>query len=561
MKPKTILWTLLSAAVIIGACVIVNHADPYRKLYRNARFKMEHIDRPRIPSRKVALTRFGGVGDGISLNTDAFAAAIEHLSQKGGGQLTVPQGVWLTGPIELKSNIELHLDRNAIILFSSDKSLYPIEKTIFEGLDTYRCQSPIKAVDAHDVAITGEGIIDGSGDAWRHVKRDKIAPSDWKIIVRNNKGIFSDDGKTWYPSQSYRLGLDGADFNIAPWAKTEADFEMIHDFLRPVMVSLRNCSQVLLQGVTFQNSPCWNIHPLMCNNMIVDGITVRCPSYAQNGDGIDIESCNNVIVTNSTFDAGDDAICIKSGKDEAGRRRGIACQNVIVDNCTVFHGHGGFVVGSEMSGGVKNIAVTNCKFSGTDVGLRFKSTRGRGGVVENIQIENIAMNDIVTEAVLFDLFYGGKSQVEAQADSTARESTDMTARAVDQTTPQFRDIYINNVSCHGANRAMFFNGLPEMNVENITIENSSFYANTGASINESTSVSLRNVHIVPLNGPALRLNNVHDLKADKFVCPEGMTTAVEVTGSRNDNIRINSDNVDSNNVSLSANSTGKVKIR
>jgi polygalacturonase len=201
-----------------------------------------------------------------------------------------------------------------------------------------------------------------------------------------------------------------------PNAKTEAEWNAIKRFVRPVMVSLVKCKNVHLKGVIFQNSPAWNLHPLMCENVIIEDVLVRNPSYAQNGDALDLESCKNALIINSRFDAGDDGICIKSGKDADGRRRGIPCENVVVKSCTVFAGHGGFVVGSEMSGGVKNILVDQCQFLGTDVGLRFKSTRGRGGIVENIYIKNISMTDIKTDAITFNMYYGGKSVAEMLAD-------------------------------------------------------------------------------------------------------------------------------------------------
>ena len=365
------------------------------------------------------------------------------------------------------------------------------------------------------------GVIDGNGAAWRAVKKDKLTAREWDNLVKSG-GLVSDDGRIWYPSESFKLGAtSGSDQNVSTWAKTREDFEPMRDFLRPVMVAIHHCENVLLEGVTFQNSPCWNIHPAMCTNLIVKDITVRCPDYAQNGDGIDIESCKNVIVTGSSFDVGDDGICIKSGKDKAGRDRGIPCENIVVDDCIVFHGHGGFVVGSEMSGGVKNVNVTNCVFSGTDVGLRFKSTRGRGGVVENIYIDNIAMCNIAQEALLFDLFYGGKSASEAFAAGEDAEPTDLALKPVDETTPAFRDIHISNVWCRGARRAMYFNGLPEMNVERVTVENARVYAQTGAQINESTSVLLRNVTVVPEKGPALMVNNVKDLMVENFTVPRG----------------------------------------
>ncbi len=530
-------------------------------LYENLPFEMELVERPSIPAREVLITDFGGVGDGITPNTEAFERAIDHLAQKGGGRLHLPQGVWFTGPIVLKDNIELNLDQNAILLFSNNTQDYPLVEVTFEGLNTWRCQSPLMAHHLKNVAITGKGIIDGNGDAWRAVKRGKMAPDDWKKLVKSG-GILSEDGNNWWPSESYKFGAtSGSDQNVSTWAKTKEDFEQMHDFLRPVMISIHYCENVLLEGVTFQNSPAWNIHPAMCKNLIVNDIFVRCPWYAQNGDGIDIESCKNVVLTNSVFDVGDDGICIKSGKDEAGRKRGIPCENIIVDNCSVFHGHGGFVVGSEMSGGVKNVRVTNCKFSGTDVGLRFKSTRGRGGVVGNIYIENIAMNDIATEPLLFDLFYGGKSASEALADGDEAESTDLALKPVDETTPQFRDIFIRNVWCNGARRAMLFNGLPEMNVENVTLDDVSIRATLGAQLNESTDVRLTNVKVYPEKGPALMMNNVKSVKIENFTCPEGMKEAMTVTGSRNCDVEVESAQISTRNSTLSKGAAKAVVIK
>lgn len=222
-------------------------------------------------------------------------------------------------------------------------------------------------------------------------------------------------------------------------------------------------------GSSFQNSPAWNLHPLMCENVLIENVEVRNPSYAQNGDGLDLESCKNALIVNSSFDVGDDGICLKSGKDEDGRRRARACENVIVDGCTVYKGHGGFVVGSEMSGGVRNISVNNCQFLGTDVGLRFKSKRGRGGVVENIWIRNISMIDIPTEPVTFNLYYGGKSAVEV-LESGEVVPVKVAPMPVDETTPCFRNIHIEHLTCSNARRAMYFNGIPEMPIDGITLK-------------------------------------------------------------------------------------------
>ncbi|MBR2036032.1 MAG: glycoside hydrolase family 28 protein, partial [Prevotella sp.] len=322
---------------------------------------------------------------------------------------------------------------------------------------------------------------------------EKVTDAQWAKFTSREGGVMHSP-KMWYPSEGYAKGADAADMNVPTGMRSEEDWNSVKRFLRPVMVSLVNCKNVLLQGVIFQNSPAWNIHPLMCENIIIDNVLARNPSYAQNGDALDLESCKNALIVNSKFDAGDDGICIKSGKDADGRRRGKPCENVVVDGCTVFAGHGGFVVGSEMSGGVRNIMVKNSQFLGTDVGLRFKSKRGRGGIVENIYIDGISMNQIKNDALIFNMYYGGKSVSETIADGDNPNIVDM--QPVDETTPIFRNINISNVVCNGAGRAMTFNGLPEMPIDGITLENINIIAEKGEEFNNSKNITKTNVNIV-----------------------------------------------------------------
>ena len=312
----------LTMAVTVSAqpACCQQDGNPYKKYTENLPFPMPEVKAPVIPDHKVCLKDFGGDATGVQLSTEAFAKAIDALSQKGGGHLIVPCGVWLTGPIVLKSNIDLHLEAGAVIQFAADETLYPIIKTSFEGLDTRRCQSPISANGATNIAITGRGAIDGNGQYWRPVKKAKVSESHWKQLLAVPGSVVM-PGDYWAPTASYAKGHEGADLNV-PTAKTDEEFEAIHRFLRPVMISLVNCKNVLLKGVIFQNSPAWNIHPLMCENIIIDNVLARNPSYAQNGDALDLESCKNALIVNSRFDAGDDGICIKSGKDADGRRRG-----------------------------------------------------------------------------------------------------------------------------------------------------------------------------------------------------------------------------------------------
>lgn len=446
---------------------------------------------PVIPDRSVLLTDFGAVGDGSEMNTEAFAKAMKTLASKGGGHLIVPPGIWLTGPICFESNIDLHLENGALILFTEDLSEYPLVETSFEGLNMVRCQSPVSAIGKENISITGFGTINGSGNAWRPVKQGKVSPTYWSKL--EGKGALGSKGDVWYPNDTIRaLNEDG--LKDKGWQSLKDDWSYAHDYLRPVLLSLIKCKNVLLENATFENSPSWNIHPLLCENVIVRRITVRNPDYAQNGDGIDAESCRNIHISECTFDVGDDAICIKSGKDRDGRERGVPCENVLIEDCRVYHGHGGFVIGSEMSGGVRNISVKNCLFIGTDCGLRFKSTRGRGGVVEKIYIDGIKMANISGDAIIFDLYYGVKGKPKAEP--------------VTEETPAFRDIHISNTVCCGAARAMFFNGLPEMPLTDIFVDNSSFYTDKGAVLNEIAGLNFKNVKIDNSTGEKITTSNV-----------------------------------------------------
>jgi len=513
-QPPSLISMKLTSVLLglyMAASVAVNASTPssYAHLYDGLPFDMPVIDKPVFPANTVSLTDFGAVADGKTLNTEAFANAIDALAAKGGGTLNVPAGIWMTGPIAMKSNINLHLNGGALILFSPDPDLYPAIYTVYEGYEAYRAISPIYGEDLENVAITGDGVIDGNGAAWRQVKRDQMTPPQWRRKIKSG-GILVNDN-VWYPSQDYIDGekIRESEDGIAKLkAMTKEEAEAIKRFIRPVMVKLVNCKNVYLQGVLFQNSPAWNLHPLMCENLIIDGVYIKNPEYAQNGDGLDVESCKNVIIYRSTLDVGDDAICIKSGKDEDGRRRGIPTENVIVKDCRVFQGHGGFVVGSEMSGGVNNVAVSDCQFIGTDVGLRFKSTRGRGGVVKNIFIDNINMLDIVGEALLFDLYYWVKNAPK-------------TIPPVDETTPQFRDITITRVSSFNSGIPVKFNGLPEMPIENIKVSNSIFTAKKSGLLSESTGIVFDNLDITSASGAAMTINNCSNatLTDCKFTSP------------------------------------------
>jgi polygalacturonase len=493
----------------------------------------------KIPSfRKdtFSILKFGAVPNGYTLNTKNISAAIDACNKKGGGVVFIPSGLWLTGPFVLKNNVNLHLAAGATLLFTKDFNEYPLVKANWEGLPQMRNQSPVSATGATNIAITGKGIIDGNGDAWRAVKKDKLTESQWKKLIASG-GLLSEDKKTWYPSEKSFKGSQLQNPGVISPEKDKAFYESLKDFLRPNLLLLTDCKNILLEGVTFQNSPAWCLHPLMCENLTVRNISVKNPWYAQNGDGIDVESCKNVLIENSVFDVGDDALCMKSGRDAEGRKRGIPAENIIIRGCTVYSSHGGFVIGSEMSGGAKNIYVSNCTFIGADIGLRFKTTRGRGGVVENIFIKDIYMKNIPGEAILFDMYYMAKDPVALAGEK--RELPKVEFKVVDETTPVFKNFHISNVFCNGAEKGIFIRGLPEMHVKDIVLENMVLQANKGIDVQEATGIRFKNIKVISSETtPVIDVLQSDKLLFDNITYQNGAELLFRINGERSSNINI-----------------------
>jgi polygalacturonase len=468
----------------------------------------------------ISILKYGAKNDGFTLNTKSINQAITDCNQRGGGVVVIPEGLWLTGPIELKSNVNLHLQKNSLLQFTKDFNQYPLVEGNWEGIPQMRNQSPIWADRQENIAITGHGIVDGAGEAWRMVKKDKLTESQWKKLLAS-RGALSENQKIWYPSEKSLKGSKMKDPGMIAKDKNAAFYADIKDFLRPNLLVLTRCKRVLLEGVTFQNSPAWNLHPLMSEDITIRNVYAKNPWYAQNGDGLDLESCKNVLVEGSTFDVGDDGICIKSGRDAAGRKRGMPTENVVIRNSTVYHAHGGFVIGSEMSGGARNIFVTDCTFIGTDIGLRFKTTRGRGGVVENIYARNINMKEIAGEAILFDMYYAAVDPVPLTGEKRAAPKVELLP--VTEETPVFRKFYISNVVCDGASKAVFVRGLPEMSISDIYLNNLTIKAKEGIDIQEAKNIQIVNAHLdvekaLPLiyiqNGKSIGLKNIAYNNAD-----------------------------------------------
>ncbi len=456
------------------------------------------------PELTLNVLDFGAKADGIALDSPAINAALEKCENMGGGRVIVPAGTYLCGPIQLRSNVELHLEADALVLYSRQFDHFPLCITYYEGQKTVQCRSPLWGENLRKVSITGTGTFDGQGDAWRPVKKMKLSDDAWDNLL-NSGGVIDKERNIWWPTseamQGETLVRRMRSSGVEPRLE---DYAPARDYLRPNMVQITECQDVLLDGPTFQNSAAWNIHLLLCEDVEVRNIKVFNPWFAQNGDGLDIESCRNVNVHNCTLDVGDDAICLKSGKDAEGRRRGRPCENITITHCSVLHGHGGVVVGSEMSGGVRNVHVRDCDFRGTDVGLRFKTCRDRGGIVENIEIHDITMSQIGGAAISFDMYYGGTAWGEGGAIRAVYEP-------INEGTPVFRNVSISNVVCDGAKVAIEMRGLPEMPIEGISINGMRVKSEWGVQMQDAINISLKNVQVEVNRMPALHVHSVQNL--------------------------------------------------
>lgn len=392
---------------------------------------------------KVSIRDFGGVANCYDVtsgrkNAKAIQDAMEAVAAQGGGTVVIPAGIWACAPIQFVSNVNLRLESQALLKFIKSKEDYPLIITNYEGQECIRTISPIMAEQVENIAITGEGMIDGGGDNWRPVKKFKMTDRQWEALLKKSPYVFeTKETQIWMPSETSFLGSRK---NIQ--GTTEESLQAAaeyYDFYRPVMVSLKHCKNILLQGVTFANSPAWNIHPFFCENMTVEYVKIQNPYFAQNGDGIDVESCTGVHIHHSTFETGDDAICLKAGKNAIARTIQGPCSNIYIHDCLVNEGHGGFVIGSEMSRGVRDVLVENCTFRGTDVGIRIKSALGRGGVVENITAREIRMTDIKEEAIILTMSYV-LSSINGEETIAMTDEADI---------PFFRHMKLEHITCAG----------------------------------------------------------------------------------------------------------------
>ncbi len=474
---------LFLSALVTGVALVMSAQSKYDHYYVDLPVEIEHVQEVKFPAAAVNIAQFGAVPDGKTLCTDAFKAAIKELSEKGGGHVIVPKGVWKTGPIELKSNIDLHLKKGATILFSENKELY-VQKndTLRDG--SKKCYALIRANKCENIGITGQGVIDGQGFIWRPIKEKKLkkggAGEFWDEALALGGTTVPDD-KTyslWYPfNLKPELGIP----NIAATAE-------IQEKMRPHLVNITDSWNVVIEGVTLRNSPKFHLVPTRIKNLIIENVTIDCPWWAQNGDAMDPGNVQVALIAGCHVNCGDDGICMKGGVGDKGVAAGPQ-RDFLICNDTVYRAHGGFVIGSEFCGGMQRIVVKDCMFDGTDIGCRFKSAPGRGGWCEDIYCMNIAMKNIREAAIFFQSGYADRS-------AGGRGATDTDDKS--KFYPDWGNVIFRNIICATAQKPVDITGMKGLPVHDLLFDNVSFYGmREGMSIEYAERLTFKNCVLTP----------------------------------------------------------------
>ena len=433
---------ILSAllTLVAGSAGAVDPQTAWSEVYP----KIEaQIKAPTFRAKDYVITDFGKRIDNPGhLYTDLINKVIRQCSQEGGGRVVIPEGTWLTGPITLLSNVNLHVSEGATLLFTDDTKQYPLVYTRWEGMDCINYQPCIYANGAENIAVTGKGIIDGgaTNDNWWYMKAHKehgYVPGTGQVTQRIGRPLLMAWNEEGVPVELRRMG-DGYG-------------------MRPQLLSPTNCKNVLIEDVTLLRSPFWVIHPLFCENLTVRGVHIE--NDGPNGDGCDPESCKNVLIEGCYFDTGDDCIAIKSGRNRDGRVAAIPTENVIVRNCRMKNGHGGVVVGSEISGGFKWLFCENCTMDSPllDRVVRIKTNNCRGGVIEDIYVRNVEVGQCAEAVLKINLVYEAKEACQHDFD------------------PTVRNVYLDNITCQKSRYGVKIEGLENVcNVYNIELDNCHF---------------------------------------------------------------------------------------
>jgi polygalacturonase len=409
---------------------------------------------------------FGAIGDGKTVCTGAIQKAVDECARAGGGRVVFPAGQYLTGPLFLKSNVHVEVMPGAVLSGITDFEKVPAVAGRFEGIDRTVYAAMFTGLDLENVSITGRGVLDGRGDAWWKAFR-VVTELRWKMGLAEREPDNPPDAPLKWP--------------------------------RPRMINLYRCRNVLISGITVVNSPSWNIHPVLCDNVCIDQVTILAPPDSPNTDGIDPDSCRNMRISNCYISVGDDCITIKSGYKYL--KSHVPSENIAVTNCVFGRGHGGVGIGSETAGGVRNVTISNCVCEGTARGLRFKTGRGRGNVVENIRAQNVAMRDVGDALSVSMLYAGGDTQ---------------NAAPIDEGTPVFRNIHLSDIVASNAKRAALIEGLPEMPVQDLSVSNFVVSAGEGISCSHVSGMIFDNIAVESPQGPMMTASAVRDLEVRRL---------------------------------------------
>jgi polygalacturonase len=421
------------------------------------------------------IVNHGADPSGKTKCTEIINNLIDSLANSGGGTLFFPAGTFLTGPIVMKSNITLYLNAGSIIRFSDDFDDYlPMVPSRWEDVRVRNFKSQIYAYQCENISIRGDGHFEGQGKKWwdfmRSLNTNQSVDSKWQEI-------FKKENELLLAKNDYIRGKN--------------------NFLRPPMVTTYECRNVLIEGVSFSNPPFWTIMPAFSDNITITGITIKNPGNSPNTDGIDPSSCRNVHISDCHISVGDDCIVIKSGRDEDGREAGKPTENITITNCTMLEGHGGVVIGSEISGSVRRISISNCVFEGTDIGIRIKTMRGRGGVVEDVRVSNVTMCNIVNEGILITLRYQPTK-----------------AEPLSERTPVVRNVNLANINIRGAQRPVAIYGLEEQAVSSVSFDDIKCFSRKGVLLEDASDISFHDMEMEISEGSPLEAKDSRDISWD-----------------------------------------------
>jgi len=451
---------------------------------------LKRIVPPKFPASDFDVTKFGAVADGKTSCTTAFRVAIAACAKAGGGRVVVPPGKFFTGAIHLKSGVNLHLADGAEIIFSDKLEDYlPVVLVRVGGIELYNYSPLIYARDCTNIAVTGKGKLNGNAKKWW----------DWK----------SSETKL-----GFEMGANGVPLEQRIFGKPEF-------CIRPSFLSFVSCTNVLLEDFTIGSGPNWTIHPIYCLNTTIRGVHVI--TDGPNNDGIDPDSCVDMLIENCTFDTGDDCVVLKSGYNQDGWRVGRPTENVIMRNCFSKRGHGGLVVGSEMSGSVRNVFMEDCEFEGTDRAIRIKSRADRGGVVENIFARNLKVKNMKREVIILNMDYGSDRSKIAQT-----------------TPPVFRNMQFENITGDGAPTAILIQGMAESPIENIRFKDMTIKSTKGVVANHTKRLVFDNVQVTPVSGPVFKLTDAADVLVKKSVAPKGSEIFLQLGGRTSSDVTLES---------------------